>query len=439
MKGLLFTYVLTYGGALTSLVRPYYGLLIYVCFSIIKPESLWYWSVPEGNYSRIVALAMLVGWSIHGCGNWRLGRARVTTAALLCYLVWNIVSSLFASDEQIARNCVEELVKIVLPFLVGVTLVDSVAKLKQLAWVIFLSQGYLAFEFNFSYYFEGFNRIKEVGFAGMEEGSVAIGLVTVAGIGLFLGFSAKTWWAAAMALVLTLLMVNAVFLSFSRGGMLGLLVLAAVAFLLIPKTLKHCLLFALVLSLGLRLAGPQVQDRFSTSFAGEENRDDSAQSRLILWGNCIDAMMRNPITGLGPHHFPLYVHEYGWARGKEGHTLWLQIGAELGVPGLAFLLCFYGFTFIQLWPIARQRRPVVDPWLQHAARMVVASLAGFVVAGQFISPSAVELPYYVTLIGAIALKLNSHAIGDAAAPISLPRLALPRFSTVPQVSRARQF
>ena len=33
-KGLIFTYVVTYGGALVSLYKPYVGLLIYVCFAL---------------------------------------------------------------------------------------------------------------------------------------------------------------------------------------------------------------------------------------------------------------------------------------------------------------------------------------------------------------------------------------------------------------------
>ena len=75
MKGLLFTYLLTYGGGLVSLFHPFVGLLIYICFAIIKPEALWYWSVPAGNYSRIVFGALFIGWGMAGFGSWRLGRA----------------------------------------------------------------------------------------------------------------------------------------------------------------------------------------------------------------------------------------------------------------------------------------------------------------------------------------------------------------------------
>ena len=91
MKGLIFTYVLTYGGAVLSLLNPFHGLLIYVAFAILRPESLWSWSVPPGSYSRIVALALLAGWSLHGFGNWNFGAARPFAVALLGYWLWIIV------------------------------------------------------------------------------------------------------------------------------------------------------------------------------------------------------------------------------------------------------------------------------------------------------------------------------------------------------------
>ena len=45
-KGLIFTYLLTYGGAALALVNPYCGLMAYICVSLIKPESLWSGETP---------------------------------------------------------------------------------------------------------------------------------------------------------------------------------------------------------------------------------------------------------------------------------------------------------------------------------------------------------------------------------------------------------
>jgi probable O-glycosylation ligase (exosortase A-associated) len=407
MKGLIFTYVMTYGGAMLSLYNPFIGLLIYICFAIIRPESLWYWAVPPGSYSRIVAIALLIGWAMNGFGDWRFGRARGILFALLGFLGWATVSGFQASDQAWAWGWVEELVKIVLPFMVGLTIIDSAQKLKQIAWVIVLSHGYVAYELNLSYY-SGFNRVQELGFGSMDNNCIAIAMVTCAALAFFLGLNAAAWWQKGLAFISAMLMVHVVMLAFSRGGMLALIITGIVAFVLIPKKPIHYATLVLAVIVAIRLAGPQVVERFATTFADEKERDTSAESRLLMWGHCIDAMLKNPVLGLGPHHFPIVAQGYGLTRLKEAHSLWLQIGAELGFPGLAFLLAFYGLCVLRLWPLARGKTEVDDPWYQDSARMVIAAMVGFMVSAQFVSLPGLEAPYYIILIGAGVLKLATR-------------------------------
>jgi len=52
--------------------------------------------------------------------------------------------------------------------------------------------------------------------------------------------------------------------------------------------------------------------------------------------------------------------------------------------------------------------------------MVLAALAGFVVAAQFLSISGIEAPYYVALLGAGALKLSRPQEAADAESVSLP-------------------
>jgi O-antigen ligase len=256
-------------------------------------------------------------------------------------------------------------------------------------------------------YFQGYNRIVEEGFAEMDNNSVAIGMVTCLWLGFFLGLSAERWWQKAIALVLAGLMGHTVMIAFSRGGMLAILVSGLATFLLIPKKPRHYLAFALAVVIGLRLAGPEVRQRFFTTFAGETDRESSAGSRLALWKDCLDCMVKQPLLGVGPDHWPLVAASYGWPAGKEAHSLWLQLGAELGIPGLLLLLLFYGSCMGKLWPLTRERTEVPDPWLRHAARMVIASIVGFAAAAQFVSLKGLEVPFYVALVGAGALKLAS--------------------------------
>jgi len=406
MKGLLFTYALTYGGAVLSLYRPFYGLLIYVAFSILRPQSLWHWSVPVGNYSRIVAIALLIGWALNGFGNWKLGRSRAMLVCFIGFWGWAALSTLFAAlFPERGYAFLESMAKILLPFMVGLTLIDNLDQVKQLAWTIGLSVSYVAFEMNQSYY-DGFNFLHEYGFGGMDNNCVAIQLVSAVGFMFFLGFAAKVWWQRLIAAGGVLVMINAIMFSFSRGGLLSLIVTGGVAFLLIPKRPIHYLTFLATVAAGVRLAGPQVLARFATTFADKEQRDASAEGRLQLWGNCWELMQREPLFGVGPDHFPYYAHlDFGWPIGKEAHSLWFQTGAELGFIGVGFLIAYYLTCIWSLWPMVRESYPTSEPSVRDLARMVIASLAGFMVSSHFVSLEGLEMPYYVVLVGACTLKV----------------------------------
>jgi O-antigen ligase len=119
-------------------------------------------------------------------------------------------------------------------------------------------------------------------------------------------------------------------------------------------------------------------------------------------------MQRNPVFGVGPHHWPLIASEYGWPSGKEGHSLWLQTGAELGFPGLTMLVLFYGLCIARLWPLSRSRIARSTPWDRDVAQMVIAALIGFAIAAQFVSLWGLEIPYYVVLLGGAALKIHAQ-------------------------------
>ena len=110
-----------------------------------------------------------------------------------------------------------------------------------------------------------------------------------------------------------------------------------------------------------------------------------------------------------PSHFPVIAPQYGIAYGRAAHSTWLQTGAELGFPGLACLLFgIYGTCIVRLWPLTKENSEVADPWLRYLARMVISGLVGFIVAAQFLSAEAVEVPYYLALIGAGTLRMASQ-------------------------------
>jgi probable O-glycosylation ligase (exosortase A-associated) len=412
MKGLLVTYLLTYGGAAAALFNPFLGVCIYWIFDIVRPQYMFAWAGTQGSFSEVIAIGTMAGWIFKGGGNWRFGRGRVVVLLFAAYCVWVVFSAASASNQSVALNFVEGQAKRALMFAIAVTLADSHARLIQLAWVLVGSAGYLALEMN-QRYLGGFNEVAQ-GYGGMDNNSIAISLVTCLGPAVFLGLYAKKRWHKAVALGSAALIGHTVLLTFSRGGLLGMLAAAAAALVFGPKRPRHLLAMVVAIGLGLQLAGPEVRARFATAFAENSERDSSAQSRLDLWMDCVEVMKKYPILGIGPDHFPLVAAEFGWPDGKEAHSLWFQMGAEVGIPGMLFLIAFY---VTAIWRLRRGAisRPVDgDRWTHFAALMVITSLVGFAVSAQFVTMEGLETPLYVAVIAVGTLRLAPRSSAAAA-------------------------
>ena len=408
MKGLIFTWLLTALGVSSSLINPYFGFLSYVALAILRPDFLWSSHISGGRFSLIVASAMLVSWGCRAFGNWKLGAARRIVLLFAGFWLWSVFLAIQAPSQPHAWYFVEQMARILLPFLVGITTVRSIRNLKQLAWVIVICEGYVAFEMNM-WYFSGYNYLWHIGFGGVDNNSAAIGLVTALGVAFFLFLNETARWKQAIIAGCAAFIGHAILFSFSRGAMLATIVFAAVSFLVLQKSLKHYLMFGVGLIAAVILAGPEVQQRFLQTFEQKSGvREASAQSRLDLWKNCFTILMKDPIMGCGPDHWPLHAHEFGWPKGKEAHSLWVQTATETGIPGIAMFLGFYLVCIWRCWRMLAKLQPDDPPWFGDACRMTVTSLCGFIVAAMFVSLEALEIPYYVALLGAGTLLV----IGD---------------------------
>lgn len=405
MLGLIFTYGLTALGAMLGPFRPFYALLIYVCFAIVKPESAWPWSVPVWNYSRVVGVSMLIGWAVYGFGKWDFGKARGIVMALILYGLWSVLGAAFSSNQYLGWTFVEKQAKIILPFLVGITLIDSIEKLKMLCWTLVLSQGFLALRLH-ELYWEGIHEYAGPDvftYAGLDNNSIAIGMCTGVGLAFFMGLHVKRLWERGICFLAAAMMAHSVQFMFSRGGMVALMLTGFVSMFLVPRHPKHFLYFLLAVTLSIALAGKEVRERLSSAFVDEKTRDEAAGSRLRQWGFCLEAIQSHPVLGVGPDHWPI-AREYNWD-GGEAHSIWLHVAAEMGIPGLIFLASFYLICMRRLFPFTQMDRVPFDPWIQACSRMVIASLIGFSVSAQFVSLKDLEQPFYVTLVGGSALRL----------------------------------
>jgi O-antigen ligase len=298
------------------------------------------------------------------------------------------------------------MLKVMLPFYVGITTINSSRELRILCWTIVLSQGYLAFEMNVSY-LRGFNAMA-LGATGLENNSAAIAMAAGAGFSVMIGFLAPNRFQKCVAIVCAALMVHAIMMSDSRGGMLGIVLTGVAVLILTPKNPRTVFAFIVIGLLVLRFTGPAVMERFSTAFADEEERDDSAASRIYLWQDCHDLIKKRPILGVGPHHWRAqYAESYGWPAGKSAHSTWLEIAAETGIPGALFLIGFYGSLAVLCWRWIRTDDRLQDPLIHSTCCAAIVGTVGFAVSASFVTYWGSEISYYIVLAGAAALRLSS--------------------------------
>jgi len=424
MKGLILVYLIAGAGSVGALFAPVIGLSVYVLFAVLRPQFIWGFAGDFNGISRWVGLATLAGWALHGFGSLKVGRGKSIVGLLILFTLWSVASATQAIDKDIAWAQFEPMAKYIMPFLIGVTLIQDQYWSRVMMWVLVGAQGYVGFEMNLAYT-RGWNVAAE-GFGGMDNNCFGVALVATIGPAAALMLGAKTWRERILAAVAGALILHTTLLTFSRGAMVGLLLVGATAFIIMPKRPKYVAVLLICGLVTIRLVGPQLAARYATALAQEEDRDESAESRLELWADCWKVIKERPLFGVGPGNFRVVAAELGWPPGKQAHTTWLQTGAENGAPGMILLLLFFGTAVVKLWPMARAKLTEENREQVVMASGVIMCVVGFMISGQFVSLGGLEIPYYATMIGVSLLRQQQ----TAALPAQVPSAIAPALNGV---------
>jgi putative inorganic carbon (HCO3(-)) transporter len=112
----------------------------------------------------------------------------------------------------------------------------------------------------------------------------------------------------------------------------------------------------LVAVVAFAISPPVMRERFTSIL--QPKRVDSNQFRLIAWNAGIQMIERHPVFGLGPdgpkYHFAEYVPAGTWSSRPPGfyehlHNLYLQYGAERGIPTLLVFLWLMIRIVVDFW------------------------------------------------------------------------------------------
>lgn len=242
------------------------------------------------------------------------------------------------------------------------------------------------------------------------------------------------------ALVLLLLCVTVVQTG-SRGGFLGLVAVFAVmlaTFGAVPRAQRIGSVAVVALMLAI-VGGDAFWDKMGTLLRPSEDYNwagNSEGGRIDVWKRGMGYMVERPLLGVGVNAYPIAEGTISPLAGRQelgeglkwsaAHNSFVQIAAELGVPGFAgFLLMLWG-AFRVTGGLARggTERGRAPPGGAAAGQALTATLVGYCVSGFFLSQAYSAYLYSVLGIVAGLAFVAGHAAepapGAAAAPVRRP-------------------
>lgn len=197
--------------------------------------------------------------------------------------------------------------------------------------------------------------------------------------------------AKVFSLVMAVPLLAAILLAQSRGALLALGTMLAVAVLVRTKS-KARVIATVAILIAFAFAAPLL-DRES------DDLDQSTSSRLAYWKAGAKMALHHPIAGVGWGRFPsefenystTHLYEFGH---RTAHSSWILVLAETGWFGLALFAGIWIFAFKTLWPL-RQQHPEV-----------LLALVGYATTMTFLSHTFLFYPYL--LLGLTFAVIRMH-------------------------------
>ena len=337
-------------------------------------------------------------------------RARPITACMLCVLLFVVITPLYRGYTDLFAEYAPEFAKMVLYYLVLTVIIRDA---RHLRWfVLFMAgciaivalipvlahHGYVQFESVKAIMdvktdaqtgkMVHFDRMQGVGiFADPND------LAQILGVGIILCLYAtqitRSWLFRGLWALPALVMLYGIYLSQSRGGLMGFGVGMMVLFVTRYGWKKSIILIAVALPAIMVFSGRQ------TSISTEEG---SAQSRVQLWADSIEAVKTSPLMGVGAGAMGEFYMT------QVAHNTYLHMLGELGlIGGTAFM----GAYWMATWGLVRlkpSRGLVIDPDLRTMRPFLGAAIATYAMGMMSLS-RGYALPTY-TLLGLTTVFLG---------------------------------
>ena len=376
---------------------PFTGLLTYVWIAYVRPHEWAY--MPAAQYSLVVACATLAGYFIFELTQ----RSPKLLSNSLLILLWGqvLLATLLARVPELAQPKFIEFTKIIVIALLTTAMVDSEKRVRWLLFVTLISIGFLAFRANVGIVLSrGTAPVAGPGGSIEDNNDFALLLNMAIPLMIYFGRGEPARWLRLGFYALALMAVVTIVFTGSRGGFLGLCVVALALALKTKYKITGLALAAVVGTFAIALAPERIIERLMT--IKDASAQASAQQRLDAWKVSVQIIQDHPLFGVGMRNIMNVYERYGEpGQTKVSHNAYLQLATDAGLPALflwlaAIALCYWRLRKAR--KMLRARAP--DSALIKYAHGMEVALVGYLVSATFLSRHDLELLYEVMALGA---------------------------------------
>lgn len=400
------------------LQRPYVSILVWSWFGYMNPHRLT-WGIAYGfPFSQIIAFVAIISIAKE-MKSFSFPWERETILLLLLWFMF-FLTTIFALNPEGAWEKLDRVSKILFMTCMTMYVINDKEKLRLLILVIALSLGYFGFKGGlFSLLSAGQFRVYGPPDSFIAENN---GLALALNMALpLLYYLAKEEQSQKLKLLFKsvfALTILAVLFTYSRGGFLGLMVVASAVFLRMKLSGKLLVgAFVLILLPPLITVMPdQWLGRMQTIETYES--DGSAMSRIEAWKLAWRIGLARPLTGAGfqamedERMYDLYYPEATLRH--DVHSVYFEALGECGFVTLGILLLLMGSCILSLRGLRKRARnnPALQ-WLDQYSHMVQISLYAYMVCGAFLELLSFDLFYHLVSIVVILKTLEKRALATA--------------------------
>lgn len=409
---------------LVALARPHIGLLGYVWVSLMAPHRLTFGFAQEGPWAVLLFVVTLARWL--ASTERKLPLWGPLSTLLLLFGLHAVLSTSRALAPELAAEKLEALLKILLALYLTTALIDRPERLRLLVWVVTFSIAFYGIKGGLfvlatagSYQVLGPNPSLMA-----DNNGIALALVMVLPLVHHLYETSRPFWLRLLLVGAGGLTVLAVLGTWSRGGLLALLAMAAVLWWRSKAKLPLALLGGAA-ALALALVMPDAwYAKMST--IDEYEADASAQLRFTAWAYATNVALAHPWFGGGFRVFVLNRIRHGAGGHSDylnAHSIYFEVLGELGFVGLGLFLAILLGAFLTAGRLMRLERDRPDPHdLARLGAAIQVSLVGYAVGGALLNMALFELFYHLLAILIVADRLARRAPAPAAAATAEPVL-----------------